>query len=42
MKKGKESKKTEKSGKKVRTQIRAGMNKADLVEAISSSVNLVK
>ena len=32
MKKKKENKKTEKSGKRVRTQIRAGMNKAELIE----------
>ena len=35
MEKKKVSKKTEKSGKKVRTQIRAGMNKAELIDAIA-------
>ena len=42
MKKEKESKKTEKSGKRVRTQIRAGMNKAELIDAIASEANLTK
>jgi len=35
MKKKKESKKTEKSGKRVRTQISAGMTKAELIEMVS-------
>jgi len=35
MKKKKVSKKTEKSGKKARTQIRAGMNKAELIDAMA-------
>jgi hypothetical protein len=42
MKKNKENKKTEKSGKKVRTQIRAGMNKAELIDAIAGKADLTR
>ena len=44
MKKKKESKngEMEKSGKKVKTQIRAGMNKAELIDAMSKDAKMVK